>query len=29
MLFCAFVDLKKAFDFVNSNIIWYKPENLG
>ena len=28
-LFCAFVDFKKAFDFVNRDIIWYKLIKLG
>ena len=28
-LFCAFVDYKKAFDFVNRDIIWYKLIKLG
>ena len=28
-LYCAFVDFKKAFDFVNRDIIWYKLIKLG
>ena len=28
-LFCAFVDIKKTFDFVNRDIIWYKLIKLG
>ena len=28
-LFCAFVDFKKAFDFINRDIIWYKLIKLG
>ena len=28
-MFCAFVDFKKAFDFVNRDIIWYKLIKLG
>ena len=28
-LYCAFVDFKKAFDFINRDIIWYKLIKLG
>ena len=28
-LYCAFVDFRKAFDFINRDIIWYKLIKLG
>ena len=28
-LYCAFIDYKKAFDFVNRNILWYKLIKAG
>lgn len=28
-MYCAFVDFKKAFDFINRDIIWYKLIKLG
>ena len=28
-LYCAFVDLSKAFDYINRNILWHKLIKLG
>ena len=29
VLYCAFVDFKKAFDFVVRDILWYKLIKMG
>ena len=28
-LYCAFVDFRKAFDFVNRDILWFKLIKIG
>ena len=29
LLYCAFVDFTKAFDFINGDILWHKLIKLG
>ena len=28
-LYCSFVDMSKAFDYINRDILWYKLKKLG